>query len=123
MDDGSIVETAGEVEAAGTHQDADEQDALKLGGNIVLSGFREIDGGTMIVLKKIVGNYARRFADRSQNFELLSVNMSKIHERETSAIFEIRAKLIDNGKPSTSQFVDRNIFVAVDSVLKKLESQ
>tara|TARA_Y100000034_G_scaffold20758_2_gene23820 strand:- start:6769 stop:7080 length:312 start_codon:yes stop_codon:yes gene_type:complete len=101
----------------------DNEEILKLGGNIELSGFKSLNGGQMIILKKIIGNYARSFADKSENFELLSVNMKTVHERETSELFEIHAKLIDNGKHTTSQITDRNIFVAVDTVLKKLEVQ
>ncbi|MBD3259811.1 hypothetical protein GF371_04255, partial [Candidatus Woesearchaeota archaeon] len=48
-----------------------EEDAetIKLGGNIELSGFRDLDGGTMVILKKIVGNYVRKLSDNSEKFE------------------------------------------------------
>lgn len=103
--------------------DTDTDDTLKLGGNIELSGFKALDGGQMIVLKKIIGNYARRFSDKSPKFELLSLHMKTVHERETSELFEVHAKLIDNGKPYASKVTDRNIFIAIDTVLKKLEVQ
>lgn len=35
-------------------------DTLELGGNIQLTGFSELNGGQMIVLKKIVGNYCEK---------------------------------------------------------------
>ena len=38
-------------------------DVLELGGSIQLSGFSGIDGGQMVVVKKIVGNYAKRLSD------------------------------------------------------------
>lgn len=101
----------------------DNNGIVKLGGNIELSGFRVFDGGTMLVLKKIIGNYARKFSDRSSNFELLSLHVKTIHETEQSKIFEVHAKLIDNGTLYTSQVAHRNSFVAVDSVLKKLGEQ
>ena len=101
----------------------ENQDILKLGGSIELSGFRSLNGGQMIILKKIVGNYARRFSDKSTNFELLHLHMKTVHERETSELFEIHAKLIDNGRNTSSQVTDRNVFVAVDSALKKIEEQ
>ena len=31
-------------------------DSMQLGGSIELSGFRNLDGASMVVLKKIVGN-------------------------------------------------------------------
>ena len=45
-------------------------DALQLGGNIELSGFREIDPASMVIIKKIVGNYARKFSDHFDGFEI-----------------------------------------------------
>ncbi len=104
-------------------ENTENQETLKLGGNIELSGFRSLNGGQMIILKKMVGNYARRLADRSSNFELLHLHMKTVHERETSELFEIHGKLIDNGKHSISKVTERNVFVAVDSALKKLEEQ
>ena len=43
-------------------------DNVQLGGNIELSGFRDIDGASMVVLKKIIGNYARRLSELSEKF-------------------------------------------------------
>ena len=98
------------------------EDIVQLGGNIVLSGFRDIDGGSKVILRKIVGSYARKFSDTTQNFEQLALAMKSVHQTEGSQKFEIKGKLIDNGQVLTSEVVDRNMFVAVDSVLKKLES-
>ena len=88
-----------------------EEDNLQLGGNIELSGFGVLDGGMMIILKKVVGNYARKMSCHSKNFEQLSLRMKTVHENK----YEIHAKLIDNGKAYASSAVERNIFVAVDS--------
>ncbi|MBN2111644.1 hypothetical protein JW707_00955 [Candidatus Woesearchaeota archaeon] len=98
-------------------------DALVLGGNIELSGFKEIDPGSMVILKKIVGNYARRFSGRCSDFEKLSLRMKNIHETEGSKKFEVHGMVIDKGKTYTSELTDRNIFVVVDSVLKKIENE
>lgn len=97
-----------------------DEDLLQLGGNIELSGFREIEGGAMIILKKIIGNYAKKMADKSENFEKLSLTVKSVHETEKNKKFELHAKLVDNGKAHTSSAVDRNIFVAVDSSLKSI---
>lgn len=97
-------------------------DTVVLGGNIELSGFSELDGGSMIILKKVVGNYAKKFSERCSKFEKLSVNMKTVHEREKSEKYELHAKLLDNGNPSTSEVTDRNLFFALDSVLKKIEN-
>ena len=91
-------------------------DNLQLGGNIELSGFSSLDRGIMIILKKIVGNYARKMSDMSNNFEKLSIRMKTVHDSK----YELHAKLMDNGKAFTSSCVERNLFVAVDSSLKKI---
>lgn len=98
-------------------------DALVLGGNIEMAGFRELDSGSMVVLKKIVGNYARRFSDKCSNFEKLSLKMKNVHETEASKKFEVHGMVIDKGKTYTSELTDRNIFIVVDSVLKKIENE
>ena len=93
---------------------------MQLGGNIDLSGFREIDSASMIVLKKIVGNYAKRMSELSKNFEKLSLTMKPVHQTEKSEMYEIHAKLMDNGKLFVSEVTERNLFVAVDNALKKV---
>jgi ribosome-associated translation inhibitor RaiA len=93
-----------------------EEDNLQLGGNIELSGFGGVDGGMMIILKKIIGNYARKMSDHSKGFESISLRMKTVHDSK----YEIHAKLMDNGKAVTSSAVEHNVFVAVDSALKKI---
>jgi hypothetical protein len=98
-------------------------DALQLGGNIELSGFREIDPASMVIVKKIVGNYARRFSEQCENFEKLSLTVKVVHETEASKKFEINGMVIDKGKTYTSSLTDRNVFVVIDSVLKKIGAE
>jgi len=98
-------------------------ETLQLGGNIELTGFSEMEKGVMIILKKIVGNYARRMSDRADNFEKLSLHVKKVHAKEKGEIYELHAKMLDNGKPFTSTVEDRNLFVAIDNSLKKIVNQ
>ncbi|MBW2996160.1 hypothetical protein KY332_02535 [Candidatus Woesearchaeota archaeon] len=96
-----------------------EEEVLQLGGNIELSGFSSLEGGAMIVLKKIIGNYARKMSDKVNNFEKLSITMKTVHGNQ----FETHAKLMDNGKPVNSSVTERNVFVAVDTALKKIMNE
>ena len=89
---------------------------MQLGGNIELSGFGSIDRSMMIILKKIIGNHARKMSDMSGNFEKLSIRMKTVHDNK----FELHAKLVNNGKVKASSAIERNLFVAVDSSLKKI---
>lgn len=98
-------------------------DDVRLGGNIQLTGFRDIDSSSMVVLKKIIGNYANRIAELTKKMETLHITLKPVHEREKSEKYELHAKVIDDGKVYVSEVTDRNLFVAVDTVLKKIVSE
>ena len=91
-------------------------ETIKLGGNIELTGFSELDGGSMIILKKIVGSYARKFSDSLKDFEKLALELN-----EQGNELEINAKLVVGGKETSVNTKDKNLFVALDRVLKELE--
>ncbi len=91
--------------------------------NIELSGFRSIDPSTMSVLKKEIENHTRRIQELTKNPERLHITLKSVHEREKSEKYEVHAKLIDNGKLYVAETTERNILVAVDSVLKKLVNE
>jgi len=55
--------------------------------------------------------------------ELLHITLKAVHEREKSEKYEVHAKVIDGGKVYASEITDRNLFVAVDSVLKKVVNE
>ncbi len=94
-------------------------DNLVLGGNIELTGFKDVDRTKMVVVKKIVGNYSRRFSDRSATFEKLHLTLKKVGNNK----YEVHGKLSDNGKVNTSEVTENNLFVALDKALQKLEHQ
>jgi len=93
-------------------------ETIKLGGNIELTGFSELDGGSKIILKKIVGSYARKFSDSLKDFEKLVIELDQQGNE-----LEINAKLIVGGKETPANAKDKNLFVAVDIVLKELEKK
>ena len=98
--------------------DAAMAETIKLGGNIELTGFSELDGGSMIILKKIVGSYARKFSDRLKDFEKLVLELN-----EQGNELEINAKLVVGGKETPTNAKGKNLFVIVDRVLKELEKK
>ena len=93
---------------------------IKLGGSIELSGFRSVDSSSMIVIKKIIGNHAKRITELTKKLEKLHITLKPIHEREKSEKYEVHAKIIDGGKVYASEITDRNLLVAIDGVLKKI---
>jgi hypothetical protein len=55
-----------------------EDESIVLGGNIELVGFKELDGGSMVILKKMIGNHVRKMSETAENFEKLTVTMKKV---------------------------------------------
>ncbi len=98
-------------------------DTLSLDGNIQLTGFRDVEPAMMIVIKKLIGNNARHFSTKCSKFELLRINMKKIHEKEHTEKYEVHAMVVDNGKQYTATVTERNLFVALDSSMKKVENE
>ena len=100
-----------------------DAEAIKLGGNIELSGFRELDSGSMIILKKIIGNYVRKLSDQSEKFEGIRIVLKPAFSSnlEKPSRFEVHGKLFDNGKTYAAEHIDNNVFVTVDRVLSKIE--
>ena len=99
--------------------DNKETEVINLGSSIQLSGFRNLDGGKMVVLKKIVGNHVRKITENCESFENIELVMKSIGP-ESSDQYEIHAKLVDNGKVIAAEETDRNLFVVVDRVLTKI---
>lgn len=98
------------------------EEDIQLGGQIILSGFKELKPAEIIVVKKLVGSYARKFSDNVKGYESLNLHLKEVHKTPGSEKYELHAKVIYDGKVESSEVTDRNIFVALDSVLKKLET-
>lgn len=99
-------------------------ETMRLGGNIELTGFSDIDSGSMVVLKKIIGNYAKRFFGECKKFEKLSLRMDvpkEVEQANQKSLFELKGFVTDAGSEYSSHAEGSNVFFAVDAVLKDLE--
>jgi len=99
------------------------EDSVELGGNIKLSGLKDLDRSEVIVIKKIVGTFARRFSEICDEFEELNINFKKFRKKEKSEMFELKAHVRDKGKQYDSKESGRNLFFVLDEALKKLERE
>ncbi len=111
-----------ESENFGEEFSGEISDTRNLGGNISLVGFADIDGATMVVVKKMVGSYGKRFSERVPNMINLKVTLKPVHRTEQNEIYEIAVHLI-HGQKTTAIVSDRNLFFAIDSAMKKVEAQ
>ena len=95
---------------------------IEFGGNIKLAGFNDPEPVKLIVVKKMVGTYAKKISDQIQGFQELSLHMKPIHDNpeKENKKYELQAKLIIDGKPHNSEITDYNLFFAIDKVLAKL---
>lgn len=96
---------------------------IELGGNIQLVGFKELGYAEFVVIKKVVGNYARKFSAHKP-FSALKLSLKPIHKTQDEVTkFEIKGSLERNGTRVHAEIVEHNLFIALDKILKKLESQ
>lgn len=97
---------------------------IELGGNITLSGFKEVGFSELIVVKKMVGNYARKISEKLGGFDNLTLTVKPIHQTsEDSFKYELHGKLIHKGKVYTTEITEFNLFIAIDEAMKNIESQ
>ena len=88
---------------------------IELGGNIKLIGFNELDHASLIVVKKITGNYARKMTEKiNSGLDELSL------ELKTESGKNINSSLKVKDKTLRAEVNDVNLFYALDKVLAKL---
>jgi hypothetical protein len=99
----------------------------KLGGNITLIGFK-LDSVELVVVKKIVGNYARKLAEKS-GYKEIKLRL-KQREHGKSLLNEIEAEaVVQRDKTEGSDIrlsaaaQDYNLFSALAIVMEKLLSE
>ena len=95
-------------------------DTLELGGNIELTGFRELDPGSMIVVKKIIGNYARKFSNKVE-LQKLKITLKPVHGEDSR--YEVHSTILTSDKDYIAEVTDHNIFFVLGKAMKKLEQQ
>ncbi len=83
---------------------------MELGGNIELINFDNLETQKLIVVKKMVGNYAKNMKEASE-FNKLIVTLNED---------EVKANLTANGKEYNATAIDSNLFFALDKSLSKI---
>lgn len=81
---------------------------IELGGGIKLEGFESIEPGLLIVVKKVVGNYAKKMSEQVSGFKELIVNVSEK--------YKIQATIMADSEYS-SDATSSNLFFALDKAL------
>ncbi len=93
--------------------DADE--VIRLGGNIELKGFDDIDRQHMMILKKIIGNHVKDLTSTGANYQKLELCLTGCN----GGCFSLDATLVcDETMRATHEHT--NLLMAVDGLIKKL---
>ncbi len=92
--------------------------SVELGGNIVLDGFEGRDFTEMIVVKKMVGQYARRLSDRFGPGMRLRVALAD----DAPARSAITSSLRVDAREFSADASATNLYMALDASLKELIS-
>ena len=90
---------------------------IELGGHIELEGFDDIDPGKLVVIKKIVGSYARQMTDSNEDFEKLNLCLE-----DKGDCVCLKATGVCAGKEIVKDIEDKNLFYGLDKVLGSLLS-
>ena len=92
-----------------------DEESLLLGNNIHLAGFKDLDSSRMVVVKKIVGNYVKKFEERYPEFLEIKIHLKKIHASE----FEVQVDALIGSEHQNGEVTDYNLFFALDKALSR----
>ncbi len=87
---------------------------IELGGNIRLEGFEDAEKGSLVIIKKIVGNYVRNM---QQKHKFKSLELMMKNKVNFSAKLELENKKIE------SKIENKNVFFGLNGVLKDVSEQ
>lgn len=93
---------------------------LKLGGNITLSGF-SLEPVEMIVVKKIIGNYVKKISEKT-DYQDIRVILKKTQKAKTF-LHEISVSAKTSKKILAADSVNHNLYTALSEALNKIYSQ
>jgi hypothetical protein len=88
---------------------------IELGGNIKLNGFEKLDIPTLIVVKKIVGNYTKKINELNSDFAELILDLEA-----KDKIFSLSAKLAKKSGETTFSATEENLFFAISNTLDNI---
>lgn len=100
---------------------------INLGDKIVLKGFSDEEGSTMIIIKKMVGNYVKKIMDEIEGFNQASVTLKKVHSHKDESGNQVGGKneihiMIDAGKVKSVEVTEHNLFIGIDKAFKKISA-
>jgi len=96
----------------------ESKNEIRLGGNIWLVGFNDIDKSELTVVKKIVGGYIRRITER-MSYNEMRIRMKK-HNKGKSFLHEINSDVHFGGMHLSAKSEGKNMYSAISDSLNSL---
>ena len=87
---------------------------ITLGGNIKLEGFDDLEPGKLIVVKKMVGLFAKKVSEKIGELDSFEV---------TKAEDSVSVKAVSKEKTLEEKAADKNLFVAISKALMGIEEK
>ena len=100
-----------------------DKDPFSAGGMVKLVGFQGVDPSTIADIKLIVGKKLKRFQELCREFEQIVLHLEKVHAQPRSEKYELHAQLKDKGKLYMTTITHKDLLLALETSLKKLESE
>jgi len=89
---------------------------MKLGGNIELEGFDDLEPAQLIVVKKIVGSNVKRISEETSEFKNLLLTLKENEKDKVT----LAGKLTIGDKDHEVEATDKNLFFALNNVFSDL---
>jgi ribosome-associated translation inhibitor RaiA len=97
-----------------------EDTEMRLGGNITLSGF-SLEPAEMIVVKKIVGHYAKKISEKI-DYQEIKITLKKTRKMK-NFLHEISASIKTNKGILAADTVNNNLYTSLSDALDKAYNQ
>lgn len=92
---------------------------MKLGGNIELEGFDNIEPAQLVVIKKIVGSSAKKISEEISEFENLQITLKENDKDKVT----LNGKITIKGTEHEAEASDKNLFFALNKVIGELTAK
>tara|TARA_Y100000310_G_scaffold345249_1_gene463112 strand:- start:3063 stop:3335 length:273 start_codon:yes stop_codon:yes gene_type:complete len=87
---------------------------IELGGSIKLDGFEDLPAEKLIVIKKIVGTFAKELSEKNSNFKEVLLKLENSYKLTI---------LVQADKETKSEVEDKNLFFALSLAIKDAKSK
>lgn len=108
------------MEAEGKDINNSKDGEVKLGGNIILSGF-SLEPVEMIVVKKIIGNYVKKISERT-DYQDIKITLKKTQKAKLF-LHEVSVSAKTSKGIIAADTTDNNLYTALSEALNKVYNQ